>query len=196
MPTPDCGHSSIPARSHGRRLARARGRRVTVGCHQRGRRKADRVPVYGRRCHRPGHWVARAARGTCRTRNLPLVGAPANPVATLRSQADLPGSPCVARYGAEAPNVIATASCERPTQQVADGIDVTRAEFEYTVTHEGALTVDDILTAAPVSAWSPPTAPARPARPRNSSPASVSARRYSMCDSADAPNWPPSSRFR
>ncbi|MET0758667.1 MAG: glycerol-3-phosphate dehydrogenase/oxidase [Mycobacterium sp.] len=82
--------------------------------------------------------------GTCRTRNLPLVGAPANPVATLRSQADLPGS-LVARYGAEAPNVIATASCERPTQQVADGIDVTRAEFEYTVTHEGALTVDDIL---------------------------------------------------
>jgi glycerol-3-phosphate dehydrogenase len=28
---------------------------------------------------------------------------------------------------------------------VADGIDVTRAEFEYAVTHEGALTVDDIL---------------------------------------------------
>ena len=74
--------------------------------------------------------------------------------------------------------MIATASCERPTQQVADGIDVTRAEFEYTVTHEGALTVDDILTAAPASGLSPPTAPARPARPRNSSPASVSARRY------------------
>ena len=28
---------------------------------------------------------------------------------------------------------------------MADGIDVTRAEFEYAVTHEGALTVDDIL---------------------------------------------------
>jgi glycerol-3-phosphate dehydrogenase len=28
---------------------------------------------------------------------------------------------------------------------VADGIDVTRAEFEYAVTHEGAMTVDDIL---------------------------------------------------
>jgi glycerol-3-phosphate dehydrogenase len=28
---------------------------------------------------------------------------------------------------------------------VADGIDVTRAEFEYAVTHEGALTADDIL---------------------------------------------------
>src|SRR3984893_819936 len=80
----------------------------------------------------------------CRTRNLPLVGAPSNPVATLRSPADMPGS-LVARYGAEAPNVIATASCERPTESVADGIDVTRAEFEYAVTHEGAMTVDDIL---------------------------------------------------
>ncbi|HKH50398.1 MAG TPA: glycerol-3-phosphate dehydrogenase/oxidase [Mycobacterium sp.] len=80
----------------------------------------------------------------CRTRNLPLVGAPSNPVATLRSPVDMPGS-LVARYGAEAPNVIATASCERPTEQVADGIDVTRAEFEYAVTHEGAMTVDDIV---------------------------------------------------
>jgi glycerol-3-phosphate dehydrogenase len=80
----------------------------------------------------------------CRTRNLPLVGAPANPVATLRSPADLPGS-LVARYGAEAPNVIAAASCERPTEPVAEGIDVSRAEFEYAVTHEGAMTVDDIL---------------------------------------------------
>jgi glycerol-3-phosphate dehydrogenase len=80
----------------------------------------------------------------CRTRNLPLVGAPSNPVTTLRSPAALPGS-LVARYGAEAPNVIAAASCERPTEPVADGIDVTRAEFEYAVTHEGAMTVDDIL---------------------------------------------------
>jgi glycerol-3-phosphate dehydrogenase len=80
----------------------------------------------------------------CRTRNLPLVGAPSNPVATLRSPAELPGS-LVARYGAEAPNVIASAGCERPTEPVAEGIDVTRAEFEYAITHEGAMTVDDIL---------------------------------------------------
>ena len=80
----------------------------------------------------------------CRTRNLPLVGAPANPVSTLRSVADLPSS-LVARYGAEAPNVVARATCDRPTEPVGDGIDVTRAEFEYAVTHEGALTVDDIL---------------------------------------------------
>lgn len=82
--------------------------------------------------------------GVCRTRNLPLVGAPSNPVATLRSPSELPGS-LVARYGAEAPNVIACAACARPTDEVAEGIDVTRAEFEYAVTHEGALTVDDIL---------------------------------------------------
>ena len=80
----------------------------------------------------------------CRTRNLPVVGAPSNPVATLRSPVELPGS-LVARFGAEAPNVIAAATCERPTDAVADGIDVIRAEFEYAVTHEGALTVDDIV---------------------------------------------------
>lgn len=80
----------------------------------------------------------------CRTRNLPLVGAPSNPVATLRHPTEMPGS-LVARFGAEAPNVIATAACERPTESVAEGIDVIRAEFEYAVTHEGALTVDDIV---------------------------------------------------
>ncbi|WP_019969964.1 glycerol-3-phosphate dehydrogenase/oxidase [Mycobacterium sp. 141] len=80
----------------------------------------------------------------CRTRNLPLVGAPANPVSTLRAPVELPLS-LVARYGAEAPNVVTQAGCDRPTEPVADGIDVTRAEFEYAVTHEGALTVDDIL---------------------------------------------------
>jgi glycerol-3-phosphate dehydrogenase len=80
----------------------------------------------------------------CRTRNLPLVGAPSNPVATLRSPVELPSS-LVARYGAEAPNVIGAAGCERPSEPVADGVDVTRAEFEYAMTHEGAMTVDDIL---------------------------------------------------
>ena len=82
--------------------------------------------------------------GECRTRNLPLVGAPANPVSTLRARVELPGS-LVARYGAESHNVVATATCDRPVDPVVDGIDVTRAEFEYAVTHEGALTVDDIL---------------------------------------------------
>jgi glycerol-3-phosphate dehydrogenase len=80
----------------------------------------------------------------CRTRNLPLVGAPANPVSAMRSPVRLPSS-LVARYGAEAPNVVGRATCEHPDAPVADGIDVIRAEFEYATTHEGALTVDDIL---------------------------------------------------
>ena len=80
----------------------------------------------------------------CRTRNLPLVGAPSNPVATLRVPNELPSS-LVARFGAEAPNVVAKATCDRAGDPVADGIDVIRAEFEYAVTHEGALSVDDIV---------------------------------------------------
>jgi glycerol-3-phosphate dehydrogenase len=82
--------------------------------------------------------------GRCRTRNLPLVGAPTNPVARRPVPDDLPPS-LVARFGAEAPNVIAEATCDRPADPVADGIDVVRAEFEYAVTHEGALSVDDIV---------------------------------------------------
>jgi glycerol-3-phosphate dehydrogenase len=82
--------------------------------------------------------------GECRTRKLPLVGAPANPGSTVAPMAGLPES-LVLRYGAEAPNVIAAATCELPADPVADGIDVTRAEFEYAITHEGALTVDDVV---------------------------------------------------
>ena len=82
--------------------------------------------------------------GECRTRKLPLVGAPANPGSTVAPMAGLPES-LVLRYGAEAANVIAAATCELPADPVADGIDVTRAEFEYAITHEGALTVDDIV---------------------------------------------------
>ncbi|KAA0092026.1 glycerol-3-phosphate dehydrogenase/oxidase [Mycolicibacterium sp. P1-18] len=82
--------------------------------------------------------------GPCRTGNLPLVGAPANPGSTVRGSAELPSS-LVARYGAEAPNVLAEATCDRPTDPVAHGIDVVRAEFEYAITHEGALSVDDVL---------------------------------------------------
>jgi glycerol-3-phosphate dehydrogenase len=82
--------------------------------------------------------------GPCRTRNLPLIGAPANPGSAVHASGRLPTS-LVDRFGAEAPNVIAQATCERPADQVADGIDVTRAEFEYAISHEGALTTDDIL---------------------------------------------------
>jgi glycerol-3-phosphate dehydrogenase len=88
-------------------------------------------------------WRGLAA-GECRTRNLPLVGAPANPGSTVAPMAGLPES-LVLRYGAEAANVIAAATCERPVDPVADGIDVIRAEFEYAITHEGALAFDDIV---------------------------------------------------
>ncbi|HKI41733.1 MAG: glycerol-3-phosphate dehydrogenase/oxidase [Mycobacterium sp.] len=77
----------------------------------------------------------RAAR--CRTRDLPLIGA--------RGAAGGWPASLVARYGGEAPDVIACATCERPTEPVAEGIDVTRAEFEFAVTHEGALEVADIV---------------------------------------------------
>ena len=80
--------------------------------------------------------------GPCRTRNLALVGA--NHVGSERFLGELPAS-LVARYGAEAAAVIASARCGRAAEPVAEGIDVTRAEFEFAVTHEGALDVDDIL---------------------------------------------------
>lgn len=88
--------------------------------------------------------VRRLRAAKCRTRDLPLIGASANPGITAAPDAALPAS-LVRRYGAEAAKVVATAACERPTDPVADGIDVSRAEFEYAITHEGALDVSDIL---------------------------------------------------
>ncbi|OQZ99029.1 glycerol-3-phosphate dehydrogenase [Mycolicibacter algericus DSM 45454] len=80
----------------------------------------------------------------CRTRDLPLVGAPDNPGSQDPLSVELPES-LVLRYGAEAANVLAAATCRRPADPVADGIDVIRAEFEYAVSHEGALTAEDIV---------------------------------------------------
>jgi len=74
--------------------------------------------------------------GPCRTTNLPVVGASGTPSG--------PAS-LVARYGGESSAVLAAALCDRPTEPVAARIDVTRAEFEFAVTHEGALDIDDIL---------------------------------------------------
>ena len=87
-----------------------------------------------------------AARGLsakpCRTKHLPLVGAPAN--STAAQDTSLPPS-LVARYGAESATVLSSARCDRPGEPVAEGIDLTRAEFEFAITHEGALDADDIL---------------------------------------------------
>lgn len=82
--------------------------------------------------------------GPCRTREVALIGAPGNPGAPAAGAPPLPAS-LVARFGAEAPAVLARATCARPADPVADGIDVVRAEFEYAVTHEGALSVEDIV---------------------------------------------------
>lgn len=83
----------------------------------------------------------------CRTADLPLVGAPGHPDPVGPAPAAggrLPAS-LVSRYGQEASTVVAESLLDRPLDRVAEGIDVTRAEFSYAVTHEGALTVDDIL---------------------------------------------------
>ena len=92
-----------------------------------------------RPCDCAGLTQADAGHAICRSSARRRIRLPHSRVLT-----DLPSS-LVARFGAEAPNVIAAATCERPTDPVADGIDVIRAEFEYAVSHEGALTVDDIV---------------------------------------------------
>lgn len=85
--------------------------------------------------------------GPCRTTGLPLVGAvPAG--ATCRDP--LPAS-LVARYGSEAAQVLDAALLPGSTAAVGRGVagtahlDVTRAEIEWAVTHEGALDADDVL---------------------------------------------------
>nr|WP_271209947.1 glycerol-3-phosphate dehydrogenase/oxidase [Rhodococcus wratislaviensis]GLK34807.1 glycerol-3-phosphate dehydrogenase [Rhodococcus wratislaviensis] len=83
--------------------------------------------------------VAGLDAGPCRTRALPLVGA-ATPEA-LRKVSAPPA--LLARYGTEAA-LIAAADPEL-LAPIAEGVDVSRAELEFAVTHEGALDVDDLL---------------------------------------------------
>ncbi len=77
--------------------------------------------------------------GRCVTTTTPLIGAAAVPV-----DRTLPVS-MVARFGSETSKVLASATVDRPLAAIAGGLDVTRAEVEYAVTHEGAITVDDVL---------------------------------------------------
>lgn len=80
--------------------------------------------------------------GPCRTKRLPLVGAAKG---AERDGIAAPAS-LIARYGAEAPTVLDAAHGDaRLLDPVAPGIDVTAAEFAFGVSHEGALTVDDLL---------------------------------------------------
>ncbi|UYM07119.1 glycerol-3-phosphate dehydrogenase/oxidase [Solicola gregarius] len=79
---------------------------------------------------------ARLAALPSRTARLRLVGA-----GGTRAAADLPPT-LVARYGSEASTV-----AEQPggLAPVADGLDVCAAEFAFATSHEGALSIDDIL---------------------------------------------------
>lgn len=74
----------------------------------------------------------------CRTRRLPVVGSADS--AVLRTLTAPPS--LVQRYGTEATLLSADPSRLEP---IAPGIDITRAEVEFAVSHEGALDVDDVL---------------------------------------------------
>ncbi|GAA0703335.1 glycerol-3-phosphate dehydrogenase/oxidase [Kitasatospora atroaurantiaca] len=81
--------------------------------------------------------------GPCRTGVLPLVGAPGHRDSASPSTG-LPAS-LIARHGGAARAVLDTATVARPLEPIGEGIDVTRAEVEYAVTHEGALDPSDVL---------------------------------------------------
>ena len=84
--------------------------------------------------------------GECKTRNLPLIGAQGHPDSAGVTSVELDRTPraVVDRFGFEAPDVLSVATVDRP-KDVLPGTDVTRAEVEYALTHEGALNADDIL---------------------------------------------------
>jgi glycerol-3-phosphate dehydrogenase len=87
---------------------------------------------------------ARLPAGACRTARLPLVGA-ASPAALARVAGVVPAR-LVARYGAEAPDVLALADAAPELHApIADGTEVTGAELLWAVRHEGALDEDDLL---------------------------------------------------
>ncbi|MGO1379388.1 MAG: glycerol-3-phosphate dehydrogenase C-terminal domain-containing protein, partial [Corynebacterium sp.] len=85
--------------------------------------------------------------GPCVTATTPLVGAPGSPGVQYVRSSDLAGLPAsmVERFGHEAPAVLRTCPVERPLEPVAPGIDTVRAEFAWHVTHEGAMTVEDLI---------------------------------------------------
>ncbi|GAA2814274.1 glycerol-3-phosphate dehydrogenase/oxidase [Kitasatospora paracochleata] len=80
--------------------------------------------------------------GPCRTTDLPLVGAPGHPATAGAGGCS---ASLLARYGAEGAAVAAAARLPRSAELVAEGLDITRAEIEFAVTHEGALDASDVL---------------------------------------------------
>ncbi|MCF8589004.1 glycerol-3-phosphate dehydrogenase/oxidase [Gordonia liuliyuniae] len=82
----------------------------------------------------------------CRTRSLPLVGAPAGPDPTAELARLAAPERLVAKYGTEALAVLALAESDAALgRPVADGTAVTGAELVFGVAAEGAVTVEDVL---------------------------------------------------
>ncbi|MFE3546346.1 FAD-dependent oxidoreductase [Nocardia sp. NPDC059177] len=78
----------------------------------------------------------------CRTARLPLVGAVAG---AARDRIDAPPV-LIERYGSEASRIVSAWLADPALREpVAPGIDVTVAEFDFAITHEAAITVDDLL---------------------------------------------------
>ncbi|WP_333618427.1 glycerol-3-phosphate dehydrogenase/oxidase [Dietzia sp.] len=85
--------------------------------------------------------------GHCVSANTPIVGAPKSAACRTVSKSDVAGLPesLVARFGYEAPAVVRASTLLRPLEPVAPGIDITRAEFAFHASHEGALDESDLL---------------------------------------------------
>lgn len=88
----------------------------------------------------------------CVTASTPLIGALNAESSMGVSSAAMKGLPTslVERFGFEAPAVLNGATVDRPSEPVGtkssgEPIEVTRAELEFHITHEGALTVGDLL---------------------------------------------------
>lgn len=78
----------------------------------------------------------------CRTADLPLVGAVSG---AARDRLDAPPV-LIERYGSEATQIVSAWLADPAlAAPVAPGIDVTAAEFDFAITHEAALTIDDLL---------------------------------------------------
>ncbi|GAA3359506.1 glycerol-3-phosphate dehydrogenase/oxidase [Saccharopolyspora gregorii] len=85
--------------------------------------------------------AAAIARNPCRTRNLPLIGAA---TAARLSIVDAPRD-LVARYGTEAPAVVAAADGDPRLLEPIAGLGLRPAELRFAVRNEGALDVADLL---------------------------------------------------
>ncbi|MBN9644194.1 FAD-dependent oxidoreductase [Corynebacterium mendelii] len=93
------------------------------------------------------HTRGLSAVGRCVTATIPLIGSPGNdgaPTANQRRMAGLP-STMLQRFGLEAPNLVDSCPIANPLEPVAESVPYTRAEIAWAITHEGALSAEDIV---------------------------------------------------